>query len=329
MLVHAICTAAVVVALGSTAAMSQTNRELQAAVSIVPVRSAGTFASGSCRQRDAIVFVHGIYGSAETFKNTSTGFDFAENIPKKFDNRSIDVFRLNYKTAAIAWAKGTNPSFLEVAQGVQDAMKPLRNCEYRSVGFIAHSLGGNVVATYIHKLKSRYGHPRRSQNAFLVTLGTPVQGAQIADLASALKSALFMSDGLLESLKAGNLYLEMLQEFRTDEREKGVDHGCRGIALYAAVENKFMGLFNIVGENSAGTAMRQMVAEPVKSFDFDHMQLPKPEGKGSPVFVWVQNILEREYKRLSRWDEIARSRPANVYFCHFMPLSPEGGFVTR
>jgi hypothetical protein len=34
---------------------------------------------------------------------------------------------------------------------------------YRSVGFIAHSLGGNVITAYIHSVKSELGHSARAQ----------------------------------------------------------------------------------------------------------------------------------------------------------------------
>src|SRR5262245_35137437 len=81
--------------------------------------------------RDAIVFVHGIYGADETFRNPQTGFDW----PRAFSNepafegplvpRGVDVFQLNYRTKLIAWARSSNPSFKDVANTFIEELKTL------------------------------------------------------------------------------------------------------------------------------------------------------------------------------------------------------------
>jgi hypothetical protein len=114
--------------------------------------------------------VHGIYGSTETFVNQKTGFNWPREFPQYVNGRAVDVFRLNYQTALLSWAHAKNPSFEEVAKAIKEAMKPLRTRQYRTIGFIAHSLGGNVVSTYIHMVKTSIGHPQRSQNAFVLTM---------------------------------------------------------------------------------------------------------------------------------------------------------------
>jgi hypothetical protein len=153
---------------------------------------------GQCGDRDAIVFVHGIWGGNTTFKNSASDFDWPSKMPRLINGRPVDIFKLIYTTDLLAWAAGTNPSFDQLAEAVMTAMKPLRLAGYRSIGFIAHSLGGNVVSTYVHSVKTALGHPQRSQNAFIITLATPVLGAQIADRVSDLKSVLHMSDPLLD-----------------------------------------------------------------------------------------------------------------------------------
>jgi hypothetical protein len=126
---------------------------------------------GQCGDRDAIVFVHGIYAGNTTFLNLASHFDWPSEMPRLINGRSVDVFKLVYSTELLAWAAGTNPSFVQLAEAVMTAMKPLRLAGYRSIGFIAHSLGGNVVSTYVHSVKTSLGHPHRSQNAFIITLG--------------------------------------------------------------------------------------------------------------------------------------------------------------
>ncbi len=82
--------------------------------------------AATCREYDAIVFVHGIYGAAETFRNTSTGFDWPTKFPASVDGRDVDVFRLNYQTALLSWSMERNPEFTEVARATLEALGPLR-----------------------------------------------------------------------------------------------------------------------------------------------------------------------------------------------------------
>src|SRR5262249_53215039 len=153
--------------------------------------------------------VHGIYGSDETFRNEETKFDWPSNFPRKIAEQDVDVYQLNYQTQLIAWATDTNPSFSNLAGSVFEVLKPLRVRGYNSVSYIAHSLGGNVISTYIHSVKTTRGDAARSQNGFVITLATPVLGSQIANIGAALKQRLGMRDHLLNALKRGNLYLEM------------------------------------------------------------------------------------------------------------------------
>ena len=252
--------------------------------------------AGKCPDLDAIVFVHGIWGSNETFLNTTTNFDFVNRFPRTFKglpNRKIDIFRLNYTTEMLTWAKRTNGSFKSVAKAVFEEMKPLRRAEYRTIGFIAHSLGGNVVATYITLVNEQLGHPQRAQNGFVITLGTPVVGVQIADMASWLKSVLGMSDPLLESLKKDNLYLEMLNEFRASQGVKGDRNGCRSVRLHAAIEDKYLNVVAVVGAASSEDPIRN-ITNDVRAFSLDHIALAKPADVQSPIYKWVIKAAEQD-----------------------------------
>jgi pimeloyl-ACP methyl ester carboxylesterase len=190
----------------------------------------------TCEGYDAIVFVHGIYGDEGTFKNTATGFDWPRNMPRKLREREVDIYRLDYQSALLSWAKQSNPSFKDVTAAFVAQLHRLRTKRYRSIGFIAHSLGGNLVSTYIHSIKTAQGHPERAQHAYVITLATPVLGSDIASIASPMKQLLQIDDGLLASLTKENLYLEMLLHFREAEDGKGNRYGCRRVNLHAAFE---------------------------------------------------------------------------------------------
>jgi len=269
----------------------------------------------SCADFDAVVFVHGIYGDDETFRNQTTGFDWPSAFPRVIKDRSIDVYRLNYQSALLSWSGQKNPEFDSVATAIFAAMAPLRKRNYRSIGFIAHSLGGNLVSTYIHDVKSGRGHPERAQNAYYITLATPVLGADIASIASPLKQMLAIDDDLLKSLTTQNLYLRMLKHFRDAEGPKGERLGCRAVHLHAAYEQSRVGPLTVVGVDSAALSIANMVASPIIGFPLDHFAIAKPRSASDPVFVWVNDRVVSEFGRLEEWDVARASVPARFRLC--------------
>lgn len=281
----------------------------------------------SCQDYDAVVFVHGIYGSDDTFKNQSTEFDWPVQFPACIkvgaDCRHVDVFRLDYRTALLSWAKGDSPSFMEIAKGTFAVMKPLRQRQYRSIGFIAHSLGGNVVSTYLVMVNLGLGHPQLSQNAFVITLATPVLGSQVADIADALKKQLGMQDPLLDSLKNNNLYLGMLNDFRSLQGPKKEAYGCRHVDLYAAYEQKYLGPLLIVTPDSAALSISQTVSSPVVGFPLDHVQIAKPADTNAPVYQWAMGLVHNEYIRMAAWSETHKNLPSEYQLCERMRFLPE------
>jgi Putative serine esterase (DUF676) len=261
------------------------------------------------------VFVHGIYGDDSTFRNAETGFDWPSSFPRAVKGRSVDVFRLNYQSALLSWSKQKNPEFDIVATEIFEAMAPLRKRNYRSVGFVAHSLGGNLVSTYIHDVKSGRGHPERAQNAYYITLATPVLGADIASLAAPLKQLLGMNDDLLNSLTKDNLYLRMLKHFRDAEGPKGERRGCRAVHLHAAYEQARVGPLTVVTADSAALSIANMVASPVLGFPLDHFAIAKPRSSDDAVFKWVLDRVTSEFGRLEEWDVARVNVPKEHKLC--------------
>lgn len=258
--------------------------------------------SADCSRYDAVVFVHGIYGSRETFVNTTTGFDWPASLPREIKEAQIDVYRLNYGNALLSWAKKKNPQFQEVARSVITAMAPLRHKRYRSIGFVTHSLGGNVVSTYMHTVKTSFGHPHRSQHAYTITLATPVLGADIANKGTLLKQLLGMNDDLLGSLERDNLYLRMLLEWREAEMTREQMYDCRPVHLHAAYEKERIDPLLIFSPQSAGQSVSKLVNSAIVGFDLDHSEIAKPTGRDHVVYQWVIDRMENEYVRINSWN---------------------------
>ena len=272
------------------------------AADIISVRK--TCIHPACATHDAIVFVHGIYGDDGTFKNGE--FDWPRMLPQSKADRSIDIFRINYKTSMIAWLKRDVASMDEVVYSIFRALYPEGNAvselvpgRYRSVNFIAHSLGGNVVSAFLHTVKSELGHEERARYGFVITLGTPVNGSQIANFVVIAKNVLgIIHDPLLVSLKRDNTFLRMLNLWRRSENRKADRFKCRKVNLYSAIEGASKYGFTVVSKEEAEPFFRNYAK--VKYFkNLDHFLISKPASRDDELYRWVDDIIGAELGRLA------------------------------
>lgn len=299
---RAICLAVLLLIVGHEPSLGQ---DRLPAATITAVRQSCT---GDCKDYDAVVFVHGIYGDETTFKNGN--FDWPREFPQELGGRKIDVFRINYTTSMLAWLRRNIATFDDVVQTLYDSMygsedgqilsAPLNTSGYRSIGFVAHSLGGNLATAYLHTVKTWRGHNERSRYAYIVTLGTPVNGAQIANVALVAKRWLGMDDPLLSSLQRDNTFLRMLTYWKRAEISKAEHFGCRRVNLYVGLEGSFLlpGM-SIVSHASALDALEGISVVSESFPAYDHSQLAKPASKEDPVYKWVSKNIETEMLRLS------------------------------
>lgn len=253
-----------------------------------------------CKGRHALVFVHGIYGGSETFTNTqaSPAFSWPENVPARLAGRDIDVFRLEYQTTLLTWASSNNAPLENIIRAVEPQMKTLRS-KYDSVNFVAHSLGGNIVTAYIHSVKSLWGHAERAKHGFTLALGTPVDGASIANVGLLLKDMLGMRDPLLRSLERDSPLLRMMSLWADQENEKAERLRCRPVRLYAGIESKPLGPIQVVSKESALAALGRCAS--TKVFPLNHSEICKPRSSTDEVFLWFMEIAEKEIERINKW----------------------------
>lgn len=250
-------------------------------------------------------------------------------MPPDFRDRKVDVFSLNYETRLFAWLQEAGPKFDELMLSVYAALKPLRQKNYRSIGFVAHSLGGNVVPAYITYVTLKSNHPGSSQHAYLITLATPVLGAQIADLGTEIKRVLgFSADPLLESLKNDNQLLRTLLEFRKAEGGKKELFGCRPMSLHAAYEQKHLGPFLVVSPGSAALSVAGLTSSPVVGFPLNHSAIAKPSNKQDEVYKWVNQRIEDEFVRLSAWEKAVALHAPSRRLCTDIDRKPEASQET-
>jgi hypothetical protein len=278
---------------------------IEGSIEIIEVRR-------SCSEKyspvhDAVFFVHGIFGDTDTFRNGD--FVWPKAIPENITGQHIDVYQIRYRAPLISWLKRDVESLDVIVDAIYEALQgtvPSRKeglvNRYRSVGFITHSLGGNVIAAYLHTVKTALGHEARARHSFLIALGAPANGAYIANVGAILKGMFSMEDRLLESLKLDNTFLRMMTLWRQREQVKAENWNCRPVNLYVAVEGKPTRGTMIVPKESAADPVGAFATE-VKTFeDRNHLDIAKPANETDDLYVWVDAILKKEIDRLAKWE---------------------------
>jgi hypothetical protein len=297
-------------------ASNSANAVEMAAADIVTIRDCyDERAVRSCEGRDAIFFVHGIFGGVETFTNGS--YRWPQELAADFPD--VDIFVIKYDTQLFNWLYRNVATFDEIAEVLMSKMQgPLMDDGgtrvlsqgfvtrrgYRSIGFIAHSLGGNVTAAYLHSVKSELGHSARAQNAYVITLGTPADGSYMANVGNVIKQYLGQNDPLLTSLERDNLFLRMLAMWRRAEDVKSRRFECRSVNLYVGIEGASVYGIPVVSEQSARKPYERLAREIKVFYLYNHLRIAAPDGKADPLNEWVTDIIKKERKRMDQWTQL-------------------------
>jgi pimeloyl-ACP methyl ester carboxylesterase len=229
----------------------------------------------------AVIFLHGLTGSEETWVNSESRQSFPVMLAEDSQLKDkIDVYTLRYQSL---WNSG--PPVVQVTSTIAAQLDPLfKEKRYSKVVFVAHSLGGNIASEYLVHVKLKFGHAALSRFPLVITLGTPFQGASLASLAN------FFSNNeqirsLLEIRK--NDFLQLLTESREDIVKKRLTHHCAPLDYAAGFETlPVSGRLLVVSQESATAgATRQ------QGFAKDHISLPKPPNQSDGVYSWVKGEL--------------------------------------
>jgi pimeloyl-ACP methyl ester carboxylesterase len=240
--------------------------------------------AGSCTAPcsvTAVIFLHGLTGSEETWVNPETGRSFPVMLAEDSQLKDkIDVYTLRYQSA---WNSGD--PVVKVTSAVAALLDPLfKEKRYSRVIFVAHSLGGNIASEYLVHVTQRYGHAALSRFPLVITLGTPFEGASLASLAS-----FFSNNEQIRSLLDihKNDFLQLLSQSREDIVKKRVTNQCAPLEYAAGFETLRVsgGLLVVTRESATAGATRQ------QGFAKDHISLPKPPNQDDDVYSWVQGEL--------------------------------------
>jgi len=236
--------------------------------------------STSC-ERAAVVFIHGLLGSHDTWKNGTAYWPALLTTDPNLGNK-VDVYRVDYDSYMFS----AGPSLGDVLKEVQAKLDPiLLQPKYRRVFLIGHSLGGNVARSYLMHIKTRYGHPILSKFRITYTLGTPMLGSSLATVASFASSNQHLR--VLLPIKV-NDFQQSLNMTMFDVTKKAAVGICPGIYIHTAYETQPMGAAGIVVDEASATAY----SNHKQGFARNHSNLVKPVDRNDEVYLWVANSMQ-------------------------------------
>ena len=226
----------------------------------------------------AIFFVHGLFGTEDTWRNERTGNLFPQLVRTDPDLEAYDIYSVVYTTTRI----GHSPDVRTIAEELFRTMLPFYR-RYEQIVFIAHSLGGNLVRNHVVELKSRFGHNALNRIRLLILLGTPIEGAYLGRAGTfVLPNPQIRTLVTLNS----NDYLGLLNSTFLKASQKHEQGGCPSMRIFSAFERRKTYSQLIVEEQSATKG-----AFACKGFDADHLELAKPANANSPIYRSVKRLL--------------------------------------
>jgi pimeloyl-ACP methyl ester carboxylesterase len=234
--------------------------------------------------RHAVVFVHGIFGGADTWVNGSVSFPELLRTDHSLCDQ-CDVFVITYPT---------KPSELNklrltvIGKELAEQLDLLAN--YSSIHIIGHSMGGNaiLISLMFTKFLHEDAHQRLTKYKNIILLGTPIEGASLANFRW-LAERFVGGDPQLIALKPiTDNELPVLTELALKTiDEKRAHLLLTDIPIATAWEEKRFGDALIIVPRESATAL----GTEHEGFAKDHFQLAKPANRDDCVYKWVAGLL--------------------------------------
>jgi pimeloyl-ACP methyl ester carboxylesterase len=229
--------------------------------------------------RTAVIFIHGITGSRETWGNPEGDLYWPNMLSTESDLRNgLDIYQIDYDSTTFS-----GPAVVPIVKALETQLDDLlRDKKYSKVVFIAHSLGGMIVRSYLLHVKARFGHGALSRFRMVITLGTPNEGSSLASIA---QLATFNEQIRVLRPIDVNDFDQLLNKTMGEIQLK--HEGCLSLRTFSAFEKvPVIGLGLIVTEQSATVDAFAKIG-----FDKNHLQLPKPTSSTDPVYKWATDLV--------------------------------------
>ena len=230
---------------------------------------------GRPKSANLVIFVHGFCGDAKTtWTNEETGFDFPKELARELNDTY--VFSFDY-------ARGLEraPSISSVADHLEFEINLLlKQHPYRSIRFVAHSMGGIVSREYILRHNDMSKQPHITH---LVLLASPSNGSELAGF-----GMLVPQNRQIEAMRhvdKGNLYLGSLND-RWSRAFKDSGHPYF-ILVSAGYEEMPLTIVGKPVRFSSAIAN----ADVRLGFQKNHNEMASPKGAFDVLYRWTKNAL--------------------------------------
>jgi pimeloyl-ACP methyl ester carboxylesterase len=245
--------------------------------------------------RPAIVFVHGLAGSAGSWRAAPDKPSWPELMKADLQLAAFDVYELDYITHA--QSAPVPPTAQAIVDSVRRVLPP-RLENYNTIYLICHSLGGNLMRHYLAlQYLGADDSAKKYRGMFL--LGTPTEGTSAARFGQLLMIGVGTGTGpVVRTLTVlqDNDYLQLL-DASWSQLTARLQKAGMPFKVWAGYEKRPVYGVTVVDESSAVAAVRKMSGkgspdDRIRGFEQkDHISLIKPESVDDPVYKWVKSKL--------------------------------------
>ena len=236
-------------------------------------------------ERAAIIFVHGITGGRSTWENPESKAympGMLATIPKIYDG--ADIYRVDYEGD---WSSG--PAVGQIRDQINELLDAkISQKKYSKVIFVAHSMGGIFVRTYLMHLKLRWGHVALGRVRLVVSLGTPYEGSTLANYAQ-----FFTFNAQVRSLRSVDVndFQELINTSMLKIEEKHA--GCRSLFTFTGYERLAEPKIGKIVVTERSATRPAISSRDTRGFDVSHTGLSKPYDSNDKIFRWTSDLIQR------------------------------------
>lgn len=225
-----------------------------------------------------IVFVHGVLGDMDnTWFNTATNTSWPQLIVQDPSFADYDVFVYGYYSPKVGRASDIYEIATLMGQQLHDAGFFQK---YSEIDFITHSMGGIVTKRMLDDLNTPSGFGDLQKVHSVLYISVPSNGASVADIAS-----WFSQNPQFSSMTAdeSNNFLQAVEgDWRKVLNQRNAEHPFP--RTFSAYEKLSVGPVKVVPQlYTSGMADTAIVA-----FDYDHIEIVKPDGLNNDVYEWAR-----------------------------------------
>jgi len=228
---------------------------------------AGFLGTENPNKHSVIVFVHGVLSSSQgawvhsPFIGPDVYWPCLIRQDRAFAD--FDIFLANYRTELF----GPSPSIANVSAQLRDALVSRGVYQYAHIVFVAHSMGGLVVAQHLVDLASKQRMDLLGRVRLVNFFGTPGDGSDLARIAQVVSSNVQFAE-----MSNPQRLSSLVGQWRSMEWR--FKRSC-------FAESKSIGWLSPVQPVSSGSAAALCNGNSDTLLGFDHLTLVKPKSAAS------------------------------------------------